>query len=625
MKQSGGKSGSYEIWASLKKNRKLYIIGVIILISVDLADSLTPLVLKWVIDDLLLGLSSKTSAAALSAVTGSGIPGAVPVYFLTDTAIWRNALLYLALMFLVGLGRYGWRMYLARASHISGGERRDQFVVHLFSLSLPFFQRRRMGDLMSLATSDTDAIRTALGPGMLTLVDGIVLFIFGFCALLSMSWKLTLIAMIPFPLIPLIVTTFEKWIHDAHEETQEMAGVVSSFAQEAVGGIRVTKAFVVEQEIENRFQNLSLKLRKASLKLSKLTSSFGPLLDLTMTIGTLIFLVAGSKMFLNESISIGTFVAFSRYLQRLTWPMIAIGLALTHFQRGIASNRRLQEVEEERPDVENAPTPKHIGDANSGIALKGAIEFRNLTFSYGGHGGEVLKNISLKINPGERIAIIGEIGSGKTTLVSLIPRLYPIEKGTLFIDGEDVCNYDLANLRHQIGFVSQDLFLFSDTVRENVLFGTESRKLVNSSAHFEKAIHDAEVADDVSNMSERQNTIVGERGVMLSGGQKQRLCIARALSIDPQILILDDALSAVDVRTEEKLLLKLRSRRKHPVTEIVVAHRLSTIRDADRIVFLESGIIRQCGPHHELIQDQSGPYFRFYEQQRLKEELQNVI
>ncbi|MEK6705819.1 MAG: ABC transporter ATP-binding protein [Bdellovibrionota bacterium] len=541
------------------------------------------------------------------------------------------AVCYFGVSIVQALCRYAWRMYLIRAGVFAGRDLRGKFSCHLFGLSASFFDRWRVGDIMSLATSDIEAVRMAIGTGLLVMADALFYFLSIPIAMFWLSPKLAMLAFIPLPIIPLLVMRNEREVHSRFEKVQESLGRLSAMTQECLNGVRVTKAFAKEDVQMKRFRDAGLEFVNLNLKLARVQSAFGPTLDFTMSLGLVLLLFIGGHGLIFSSsfaVGLGTFVAFQRYIQKMIWPMAAIGMAVSYYQRAVSSSGRLKEVFSESSDIMQALEPVLPADHAPGgrWRTRGEVEFKNLSFRFPTsrrHGNEVLKSINIKIAAGERVAFIGTIGAGKSALLSLLPRLYPVGPGMLFIDGIDVNLWPIDELRRQVGYVSQDVFLFSETVIENVAFGLQewaSQPGVLSS--IEEATQLASVHEDVIGLSKAYETRLGERGVNLSGGQKQRLTIARALVKKPSVLVLDDALSSVDVHTEEIILEGLRARAGRN-TEVIAAHRISTIMDADRIVVLEGGLVRQVGNHRQLMSDSSGIYRLYYEQQRLKEDLEN--
>jgi ATP-binding cassette subfamily B multidrug efflux pump len=587
------------------KYRKLMAIGLLALMLVDLLEILPPLFLKRSVD-----------------VVVAGGP---------ESALIRIAFLYLLVGFIQGFCRYGWRMYLLRGSMLAGRDLRSRFGHHIFGLSMSFFDRTRIGDLMSLATSDVESVQQTLGAGILTFFDAMMYFCTVPVAMYMLSPKLCLLAFIPLPIIPLLVMRNEREIHDRYEGVQEQFSKLSAMVQESLNGIRVTKAFAKEDVQNRRIRDEGQEFVRRSMYLARVQSAFGPTLDFTMSMGMVLLLFIGGGAMVKDpatAVTLGTFVAFQRYIQKMVWPMAALGMSLSMYQRSVTSSERLKTVFSKGTDVPD-PDSSRVSAPMPVPATTGKVEFKNLTFGFPVAPGlvsrPVLSDITLTVEPGERIAFVGTIGAGKSALLSLLPRLYPISRGMLIVDGVDVNDWPIQELRKRVGYVSQDVFLFSENVVENIAYGLhdwiEGEHSVGSRvASIEEATQLASVHEDVLGLVSSYKTRLGERGVNLSGGQKQRLTIARALAKKPAILVLDDALSSVDVQTEEKILRSLAERAGRN-TEIIAAHRISTIRDADRIVLLEEGKIRQMGSHRELMLERRGAYQQFYEQQQLKEEL----
>jgi ATP-binding cassette subfamily B protein len=536
---------------------------------------------------------------------------------------------YLLVSLIQGVCRYAWRMYLIRSSIRSSRDLRQRFADHIFGLSASFFDRRRIGDLMSLATNDVEAVRMAIGAGFLVLADALFYFITVPIAMYLLSPKLMLLAFVPLPLIPWFVMRNEKEVHSRFERVQQSFGRLAALTQEGLSGIRVVKGFAREDAQLGRLAEAGREYMRLNLDLARVQSAFGPTLDFTMSLGLVLLLYVGGGGVISDAVTLGTFVAFQRYIQKMVWPMAAVGLAITYYQRAVASSGRLKEVLAVSTDVPESSGPRLPEGAPSDLMARlswktrGAIEFRDLTFSFPESAGKIaLNGIRLTVEPGERVAFVGAIGAGKSALLALLPRMYPVGRGMLFVDGVDVNDWPLEELRRQVGYVSQDVFLFSESVTENVAYGLHGwMERTDQLMPIHEATALAAVHEDVQSLSDSYRTRLGERGVNLSGGQKQRLTIARALAKQPAVLVLDDALSSVDVQTEERILKSLRARPGRN-TEIIAAHRISTVKDADRIVVLEGGVVRQIGTHSQLTADRRGMYRKFYEQQRLKEELE---
>lgn len=584
----------------LWKYRKLVAAGLLSLVVVDLLEVLPPILLKEAVD---LAVERKP---------------------LTELAL--LAWIYVGVALVQALGRYGWRMYLVRSSLLTGRDLRDRFTGHLFGLAQSFFDRRPIGELMSLSTSDTESVRNMLGHGLIVLADAVFYFMTVPVAMFWLSPKLALLSFVFLPIVPWLVMRNERLVHDRYQRAQESFTRLSALTQEALNGVRITKAFAKEETQNKRFRELGQEYVQRNLSLARVQIPFGPMLDFCMSLGLVLLLFAGGSLIIRDgdaALTLGTFVAFQRFIQKMIWPMAAVGMALNTYQRSVTSSKRLKEVLAQSTDVPETDTAR-LHCLPVGARTPGRVEFRNLSFGFPRADREILKGIDLVIEPGERVAFVGTIGAGKSALLGLLPRLYPVARGMVLVDGIDVNDWRLSDLRRQVGYVGQDVFLFSDTVLENVAyglasgFGHESPDLIHQAAHL------ACVHDDVLGLTGSYSTRVGERGVTLSGGQKQRLTIARAIVKEPPILVLDDALSSVDVQTEERILRGLRARPGRN-TEIIAAHRISTIQDADRIVVLENGRIAQLGPHVELLRQGDTLYRRFYEQQRLKEDLENYV
>ncbi|HYN15372.1 MAG TPA: ABC transporter ATP-binding protein [Terriglobales bacterium] len=488
---------------------------------------------------------------------------------------------------------------------------RNDLFRHLESLSWSYYQRTRTGDIMARATNDLNAVRMLLGPAIMYSANTLVYTIGALYFMFRISPSLTAWAFLPLPVVSVVVQYFGSRIHERFERIQAMFSEISARAQENFSGARVVRAFVQEEAEIEAFESANREYIRRSLKLVRLMGMLWPTLETLLGLAVVLVLWLGGRQVLQGKIDVGMFVAFNTYLVQLTWPMISIGWVLNLFQRGSASMGRINEIFQERPEIQDGVRP----DA-APPTIRGEIEFRNLSFAY--NGVPVLDDISLKIPAGSSLAVVGATGSGKSTLVSLVPRIYDAPAGSVLIDGRPITDYPLATLRRAIGFVPQETFLFSDTVRENIALGAESA----GDDDVRRAAEAASIAADIADFPERYQTMVGERGITLSGGQKQRTAIARALIRDPRILVLDDALSSVDTDTEEKILNHLREV-MHGRTTIFISHRVSTVRNADRIAVLHGGRIVELGTHDELIA-RNGYYTDLYNKQLLEEELETV-
>jgi len=489
---------------------------------------------------------------------------------------------------------------------------RNDLFTHLESLSYSYYQKTRTGDVMARATNDLNAVRMLLGPGIMYTANTIVYTIGALIFMMRMSPQLTLYAFLPLPIVSIVVQYFGRRIHERFERIQAMFSDISARAQENFSGARVIRAYVQEEAEIESFERANKEYIGRSLKLVRLMGMLWPTLETLLGFAIVIVLWLGGREVINGRMTVGNFVAFNTYMVTLTWPVIALGWVINIFQRGTASMVRINEILVEKPEIAD-PVPPPAMPADR---LQGEIEFRNLSFAY--NGIPVLHDINLHVPAGSSLAIVGPTGSGKSTLVNLIPRLYDAAPGSVLVDGQPIREFPLHYLRRNIGFVPQETFLFSDTIRENIALGAENV----SDADIHLAAAAASIASDIESFPEQYATMVGERGITLSGGQKQRTAIARAIIRDPRVLILDDALSSVDTYTEEKILNHLREMMQGRTT-IFISHRVSTVRNADRIAVLHGGRIVELGTHEELIA-RNGYYTDLYNKQLLEEELAEV-
>jgi ATP-binding cassette, subfamily B, multidrug efflux pump len=490
---------------------------------------------------------------------------------------------------------------------------RNDLFKHLEGLSHSFYQRTRTGDIMAKATNDLNAVRMLLGPGFMYTANTIVFTAFALGFMLHISYRLTFYAFLPLPVVSVVIQYFGRRIHERFERIQAMFSEISARAQENFSGVRIIRAYAQEEAEIASFETANREYIARSLKLVRLMGMLWPTLETMLGLAIVLVLWLGGREVLLGRMTVGQFTAFNTFMVQLTWPVIALGWVINIFQRGTASLVRISQLMNEKPEIVDAP---NIRVPAAGEQLAGNIEFRNLEFSY--DGTPVLHDINLRIPAGSSLAIVGPTGSGKTTLVSLIPRIYDVEPGMVMIDGKSVRDYPLAFLRRNIGFVPQETFLFGETIRENVAFGVPDA----TDQDVRWAAEAANIAREIEDFPEQYKTIVGERGITLSGGQKQRTAIARALIRNPRILVLDDALSSVDTQTEDKILNHLREVMQGRTT-IFISHRVSTVRNADRIAVLHRGRIVELGSHEELIA-RNGYYSDLYNKQLLEEELAEV-
>jgi ATP-binding cassette subfamily B protein len=477
-------------------------------------------------------------------------------------------------------------------------------------MSLSFLQSRSTGDIMSRATNDLNAVRSVLGPGIMYSMNTIVLVVISTSILLKLNWKLTLLAYIPLVLVSVTVKKFGGEIHDRFESIQEQFSNLSTKAQENLSGIRVVKAFAREASEIEQFGRLNVDYIRRNIALIRLWGVFYPLMTALLGMSSVALLWFGGRQVIEGRLTLGEFVAIMGYLAMLTWPTIAVGWVINIFQRGAASMGRILEIMQAEPEIRDHPR------TSVPEPVLGALEVRHLSFQYPTSANPVLHDISLSAPAGSTLAIVGHTGSGKSTLVNLIPRLFDPPPGTVFVDGKDIRQWPLSELRRIIGHVPQETFLFSETIRENVAFGSKSGM---TDSDVEWAARVSQIAGDIVGFSHGMETYVGERGITLSGGQKQRVAISRAVATLPKILIFDDSLSNVDTDTEERILEQLTQVMRDRTT-ILVSHRISTVQNAHQIVVLKDGSVVERGTHDSLMERQ-GVYADLYRKQLLEEEL----
>jgi ATP-binding cassette subfamily B protein len=501
------------------------------------------------------------------------------------------------------------RLIIGVSRHVEYDLRND-FYAHLVDQPLSFFHEHRTGDLMARATNDLAAVRQLAGPLIMYSLQTVFVVIVILPILFAINWKLTLMLLIPLPLVSLTVKFFGQQVHTRFQQIQDFFAQITARAQENITGVRVVRAYAQEQTEIQAFNDLNWEYAEQNLGLVKIDAVMRPLMTFLIGLGFVLIIWVGVPLAVRAEITIGQFFQFNMYLFRLIWPLIAIGYVVNLYQRGMASWKRMQAIARITPAIADA---REVRDQ---APLKGRIEFRNLTFRYNPSAPEVLKNINLIIEEGETVAFVGRTGSGKSTLVNLVPRVIEAPQDTVLVDGVSVRDYPLKQLRAAIGYVPQETFLFSDSLAKNIAFGRDDAE----PAQIEMAAEVGGLSTDIQDFPERFDTLVGERGITLSGGQKQRTAIARAILREPRILILDDALSSVDTYTEERILKQLRGIMRER-TSLIVSHRVSTVRDADLICVLDEGSIIERGTHDELLA-LGGEYADLYERQLLEEELE---
>ncbi|MDF2880382.1 MAG: ATPase [Clostridiaceae bacterium] len=562
----------------IKEHRVSYIIGIIFMILTSYIQSLFPRILGSTIDIL-------------------------KIQNFNPSKIKLNILYLLLVAIGTFITTYGWRNLVIVNARELECSLREKLFDHFQRLSPDFYNRNKTGDLIAYAINDISAVRMTFGPATAMSINGIgicSISIYSMCQ--TINWKITLISLLPIPVIIFFMVKIGSLIQKRFRKVQESFASISDRVQENIYGIRVIKSYVQEDEEVNNFETLNNNIMEANVKMVKISSFLSPVIEICFSISFVINLIWGGTMVLNNTISLGSFVAFNGYITMILNPILSIGRIINIFQRGMASLKRLNDIFSEKPDILD-------GEAMLDTEIKGDIEFRDLNFSYEDKDERSIKNISLKIPVGSTIGIIGETGSGKSTLINLLLKLYNVEKGKIFIDGNDINDYKLNSLREGFGYVPQDSLLFSASIKDNIKFFKEK----HSDKEVETAAKNSCIFDSIINLPNGFNTILGERGVNLSGGQKQRISIARALVKNPPILILDDSLSAVDTITEGKIIKNLKTLRNNKTT-IIITHRISAVENADKIVVLNHGEIVEIGNHHELI-GKGGKYYETYMEQ----------
>lgn len=566
----------------IKRHKWQYAGGVITLFAVDFANLYIPKMTGIITD----GLASNT---------------------IDMKGVLKNIIIILMVGLTLAVGRFLWRYFIFGAARSIERELRDGMFAHLETLDVEYYNEHKTGDLMTRFTSDLNSVRMAIGPAVIAAFDAVVMTVMVIVQMMVyVDIKLTCVSIIPMLFIAAGELYYGKIMQKRFLERQEAVSDLTDFVQESFSGVRVVKAFVRERAQIQEFAKANANTKQKNLNIAKMEAIVMPLLDVVIGISSLLTLLYGGYLALKGVITVGRFVAFNQYITMLVWPMLACGEAINMFSQGGASIKRIREVFEEKPEVidrEYVKEPEKI---------KGSIRFQHLTFIHRGHSEPTLKDINLNIEAGTTLAIIGRTGNGKSTLVNLLLHLYNTKPNMILIDGRDINTIPLKTLRENIAYVPQDNFLFSDTLKSNIAFGTDNAEM----EEIVKATRIACIHENIISFPDGYETIVGERGVTLSGGQKQRSSIARALKKDAPILILDDALSAVDTDTEEKILKNLKENRKGKTT-ILIAHRISTIQNADLILVLEDGEAKECGSHKELM-ELGGIYRDMFEKQQLE-------
>ena len=572
----------------LLKHKWKYLTGIFWLIVIDTVQMIVPRILGAVTDDL-----------AANTITSLGLL--------------KYALLIILTGIVTSVGRYLWRIYIIETSRNLEYHLRKRLFNKLLTLDTNYFNTHKTGDLMAHATNDINSVRMAFGHGIIMMVDSVFIIIISLYMMVSIAgFRFTMLLIPTFPIIMVLVNVFGKVIYRRFRKVQQSFSNLSDVTQESLSGITVIKSFVQENLVSKNFFNANKDYFDRNLKLVRLHGLFNPLLQFLASISFLILIFYGGRQVIGNHISLGDFVAFNSYLGLLIWPTRALGMVINVLQRGMVSMDRLNNILNEDPEIKDPINPIPLESA------KGTIEFSDVSFKYPGSKNYAVENVSFKVDEGKTVALIGPTGSGKTTIANLLLRLYDIDEGEIFLDGHNIKEISIGDLRESIGYVPQDNFLFSESISENIAFSYDEEAPMEAIVKSSQA---AEVYDNIIEFPKQFDTILGERGVTLSGGQKQRTSIARALIMEPAIVILDDSLSAVDTETEENILNNLSSELSSTTT-IIISHRVSTIKDADEILFLKDGRIAERGNHEQLLEI-NGEYKSLYDKQLLEKKIGN--
>ena len=559
-----------------------YLIGIIILIVIDVLQTEVPLVVGETIDDVALG-------------------------GFTADMIWTPVIRLAIIALIVFLGRIGWRWFIFGSARKIERDMRNELYAHLQTLSASYFHEHKAGEIMAYISSDIEAVRMVFAVTVMMGMDSLAIGISTLVKMITqIDLTLTVMAFIPMILVALTTTFVGGELHCRFKARQQAYSDLSDFVNEKLGGMKVIKAFVQEPAERENFEKVNKIACDANVKEARIQAFMFPFMRAITGLSMALAIGYGGYIAILGRITVGDFGSFIMFLNNLMWPMAAIGRIINVLTRGSAAMQRLENVLHAKPDIYDWPGASDEGP------VEGRIEARNLTFAYPGREEPVLENVSFTLEKGQTLGVVGRTGTGKTTLVNLLMRVFEPAEGQLFIGGREIHQIPLQQLRETMGYVPQDNFLFSDTISENIRFGDRSK----TQEEIEQAAKAACVHDNIVDFAEGYNTMVGERGVSLSGGQKQRIAIARALILEPEILILDDSVSAVDTDTEEKILNHLRETRKGK-TNIIIAHRISTLQDADKIIVIDEGKIAEMGSHEQLVA-QGGIYADMYNRQLLE-------
>ncbi|NUN07497.1 MAG: ABC transporter ATP-binding protein [Bdellovibrio sp.] len=558
------------LWFYIKNNPRAFSLGMFFLLITNILDGLYPLLMKVAIDQ---------------------IEKQVPLNDIT-----RTCLIFFALMSGLAVSRYAWRSFFGQFHTYAAEHIRQKIFHHITSLGPNFFQKKPVGELMSLMTNDVQSFRQAIGPGVLILADGIIIILVVFPIMAMLNWSWTWKTLIFLPVVPFLIWNIMRLIHKNYKIQQDRFSELTGVAQETVGGIRVIKSFAQEDNRTRLYNGVSSAFEKACNKVARVDAFFIPIMEFGITSGSVILLFIAKDDLFSGAVTLGTFVAFHRYIQKMVWPMTALGLGFSYFQKGYASFDRIKEVLHTESDIPDNGTHE-LRDFKT-------LEFKNVSYRHEGSSVNALTNVSFALNSGESLGIMGPVGAGKTTLLHLLTRLYPLQQGQILVNGIPIEHITQESLRRTFLLVPQEAFLFSESISENVSFGLPLR------ASEEEILRMTEIVDlnkEIDALPHGYESQLGERGINLSGGQKQRLTIARGLILKTPVLVLDDSLSAVDTRTEKAIEEEL-AKSRATLSRIIVAHRLSSLKGVDKLLILKDGQVEAAGTYEEVLN--SSPTFQ---------------
>lgn len=581
-----------------------FILGFVFVTVSNLFGVYSPQIVRFAID-----LINETFQSFVL-IKGFSVQNDLAVIFTKSALI--LGLVYIAMALLKGIFMFFMRQTLIVMSRLIEFDQKNEIYDQYQLLDLSFYKKNNTGDLMNRISEDVSRVRMYLGPAIMYTINLVVMIVLVIVAMLAVNPKLTLYVLLPLPLMSFLIYNISERINRESDKVQKQLSNISTFVQEVFSGIRVIKAFNREKFTQNSFYKTVDSYKNKQMNLVQTNAFFMPAMTLLVGLSTILTIFIGGLEAIKGNITVGNIAEFVIYVNLLTWPMASLGWVSSLVQRAEASQARINEFLDEKPQI--------VSPNNEDVHLKGKIEFKNVSFTYPESGTQALKNVSFEVNPGETLAIIGRTGSGKSTIANLMVRLFDVKEGEILMDGNNIQNLNLDSIRKQTGYVPQEVFLFSETIAENIAFGEPT--IAKNDKRITDAAINAHIHHNIIDFKEGYETLVGERGITLSGGQKQRISIARAIIKNPEILIFDDCLSAVDTETEEKILNNLNQIMANKTT-IIISHRVSSIRNASRILVLEHGEIIESGSHEELI-NLKGNYFEIYQKQLLEDKVESA-